>query len=121
MALVHSSYTSKLYEVRGFKITLPKFWKFGFVTEGKEKPQNWVNFNCVERSARYVKWISQCFFIKWTEEEKGKAELATTLKLKFYNAYDKVALELHLLSKENRVEIYCDCLKTMGDIFQDLV
>jgi hypothetical protein len=27
-ALVHSNYTSKIYESRQFKITLPKFWKY---------------------------------------------------------------------------------------------
>ena len=32
-ALVHSSYASKVYEGKGFKITLPKFWKFGQVNE----------------------------------------------------------------------------------------
>lgn len=72
-ALVHSSYTSKIYEAKGFKITLPKFWKFGSTTELRDKIEGGIRFRCVERNARYIKWISQCFFMKWTEEEKTKA------------------------------------------------
>ena len=67
LVLVHSSYTSKVYEVKGFKITLPKFWKFNAIEEPKNKITGGMRFNYVERNARYIKWISQCFFMRWTE------------------------------------------------------
>jgi hypothetical protein len=75
----------------------------------------------VERSARYVKWVNQCFFMKWTEDDRTKLEAESILKLKFFNAYDKVDLEFCFFTKEGRVEIWCDELKTLGEVFQDLV
>lgn len=90
--LVHSSYTSRLYENRGFKISIPKFWKFGLQAELKEKIQGGVKFASFERNARYIKWICQCFFMRWTDEEKNQLELAPSLSVKYYNSYDKISL-----------------------------
>ncbi|MCB0369398.1 MAG: hypothetical protein KDD45_08090 [Bdellovibrionales bacterium] len=43
------------------------------------------------------------------------------LKLVFYNAYDKVTLKFTFAPKEAKVEIHSDCIKTLGNILQDLV
>ena len=48
---------------------------------------NGTRFKLVERNARYIKWISQGFFMRWTEEEKENLENVNPLKLKFYNPY----------------------------------
>lgn len=121
LVLVHSNYTSRLYENRGFKISIPKFWKFGLQEELKEKIQGGVRFSCFQRNARYIKWISQCFFMRWSEQEKVQLELAPSLRVKYYNSYDKINLELIFSPKEGRVQIWCDCIRTLGDVFQDLV
>ena len=81
-----------MYEGKGFKVSLPKFWKFAQTKEDTKKVSGCVRFRCVERNARYIKWLSQCFFLNWDEEEKTKYENVPNLKLKFYNAYDKVGL-----------------------------
>ena len=120
-ALVHSNYNSKIYEARPFKIELPKFWKYNFDQENQAEVVSGVGFKLVERNARYIKWISQGFFMKWTEEEKEDLESVNPLKLKFYNPYEKVVLQLLFKPKEGKVEIWCDCLKTLGEIFQDLM
>jgi len=91
--LVHSSFSSKVYEGKGFKVSLPKFWKFSQIKkEESQKISGCVRFRCVERNARYIKWLSQCFFLNWDEEEKVKYENGSNLRLKFYNSYDKVGL-----------------------------
>lgn len=41
--------------------------------------------------------------------------------MKYYNSYDKVGLEFIFTPKESTVEVLCDCLKTLGEVFQDLV
>lgn len=89
---MHSSYTSKVYEVKGFKITLPKFWKFNNIEEPKNKITGGMRFSYVERNARYVKWICQCFFMRWTEDDKNKLESSNPLKVRFNNAYESIDL-----------------------------
>ena len=50
-----------------------------------------------------------------------KLETASPLKLTFHNAYEAMDLELIFFPKEGKVELWCDCLKTLGDIFQDFI
>jgi hypothetical protein len=121
LAMVHSSYSSKVYQAMPFKIALPKFWKFNQVGEAKHKVTGGVRFNFVERNARYVKWVSQCFFNRWNEEEKTKLEALSPLRIRFTNPYEKADLELAFFTKEGKVEIWCDSLKILGDIFQDFI
>jgi hypothetical protein len=120
-ALVHSSYTTKVYQAMPFKIALPKFWKYSLVADPKNKITGGIRFGYVERNARYIKWIGQCFFNRWNEEEKAKLEALSPLKLRFTNAYESNDLEFIFLSKEGKVEIWCDSLKTLGEIFQDFI
>lgn len=43
------------------------------------------------------------------------------MKVRFYNWYQQEEMELIFSQKQGLVEIHCDCLKTLGDIVQDLV
>lgn len=43
------------------------------------------------------------------------------MKLRFTNFYEKKDMELVFAQNDGLVEIHCDCLKTLGDVFQDLV
>jgi hypothetical protein len=65
LALVHSSYSSTVYQAMPFKIALPKFWKYNQVGEVRHKIIGGIRFSFMERNARYVKWVSQGFFNRW--------------------------------------------------------
>lgn len=80
-----------------------------------------MRFSYVERNARYVKWICQCFFMRWTEDDKNKLESSNPLKVRFNNAYESIDLEFIFFPKDGKVEIWCDSLKILGDIFQDFI
>lgn len=54
-------------------------------------------------------------------EERTKLENTHPLKMRFRNLYEKIDLEMIFYSKESRVEFNCDCLKTLGELVQDLV
>lgn len=43
------------------------------------------------------------------------------MRYKFCNSYENKHMELIFSQKSGTVVILCDCLKTMGDIFQDLI
>lgn len=48
-------------------------------------------------------------------------ELSSEMRVRFFNWYEDKEMEIIFFQKEGVVEIYCDCLKTMGEILQDLV
>lgn len=48
-------------------------------------------------------------------------ESLSVMKLRFNNFYERKDMELVFAPNDGYVEILCDCLKTMGDIVQDLV
>ena len=41
--------------------------------------------------------------------------------MRFHNAYESIDLEFIFFPKDGKVEIWCDSLKTLGDIFQDFI
>lgn len=43
------------------------------------------------------------------------------MKLRFYNWYDDKEMEIIFNQLNGTVRINCECLKTMGEVFQDLI
>ena len=46
----------------------------------------------IERNARYLKWIKQCFFVNLPEKEEERLESSTTFRVRFYNWYENKEL-----------------------------
>ena len=46
----------------------------------------------IERNARYLKWLKQCFFINLSEKEEEKLENSPSFKVRFSNWYEKKEL-----------------------------
>ena len=48
----------------------------------------------IERNARYLKWVKECFFINISEKEEEKLEGLQVLKLRFFNWYQDEEMEM---------------------------
>lgn len=62
-----------------------------------------IRFSLVERNARYIKWMQECFFFDVDEQTVTKMEALPGLCVRFYNWYDDQELELNFKSKEGKV------------------
>lgn len=54
-------------------------------------------------------------------KDEERMEGLPEMKFKFSNWYDKKSMEIIFSQKNGTVFILCNCLKTMGEIFQDLI
>jgi hypothetical protein len=52
-----------------------------------------------ERNARYFKWMQQCFFLNIIEADRIKLEASSPLKMRFFNAYENIEMEIVFNSK----------------------
>lgn len=75
----------------------------------------------MERNARYVKWMQECFFFDATPEEITALEAMTVMTVRFFNFYDNMEMEIVCKSKEGKLEIRCDSIEVLGEVIQDLM
>ena len=78
-------------------------------------------FSLVERNARYIKWMQECFFFDVTQDMVTKLEALPILCVRFYNYYDDQELEFSFKSKQGKVQIRCNSIDVLGEIVQDLM